>query len=124
MLDDPAHEILRIDDLVLVRNHAARDSEHSPKDSDVEEHRSSRRDLEMEEGVRIDEGEEDEDGCERSGEEGDETRYEGGLLLGELVDVGIGDVVGAVESLLEEVRELVELAEVPAGELGELARAD
>lgn len=124
VLDDPSHELLGVDDFVLVGNHPTRDSEDSPKDSDVEEDRPSWGDLEMEEGVRVDEGEEDENGGEGSGEEGDEAGYEGCLLLGELVDIRVGDGVGAVESLLEEVGELVELAELPACELSELARAD
>jgi hypothetical protein len=124
VLDNIAHQLLRVHDLVLIRHHPPRDSQDGPKHSDIKQHGPSWGDFEMEECVRVDEGEENEDRGEGPGEERDEARDEGCLLLGILIDVLIRDGVGPVEALEEEVRELVELAELPAGEGCKLTRAD
>ena len=124
VLDDAAHELLRVDDAVLVGDHAARDGEYRAEDAYVEQDGAAGRDLKVEEGVRVDEREEDEDSRERAGEEGDEARHEDRLGLRVVVDVLVGERMGEGEAVLEVVWQLVELAELPPRERRELARAD
>lgn len=64
VLDDLVHEQFRIDDTVLVRQHASSDREDGPENTNIEQDSSTGRDLEMQERVGIDERKEDEDGGE------------------------------------------------------------
>ena len=66
MLDNVPHQLLRIHDSMLFRYHATSDGQHCPKDANVEQHGTVLGDFEVQEGVRIEDGEEDEDGGERS----------------------------------------------------------
>lgn len=50
--------------------------------------------------------------------------YLGRSIVGELVDVAFSEGIAAVESLLEDVRQLVELSELPAGQLSVRSRAN
>jgi hypothetical protein len=124
VLDDFAHEQLRIDDAVLVWQHAPSDREDGPKDTDVEQDGPTGRDLEMQERVGIDERKEDQDGGERAGKEGDKAGKQDCLGFRIVVDVLVGERVRLGESLLEVMRQFVELAKLPTCEGRELARAD
>lgn len=66
MLDNVPHQLLRIHDAMLFWYHAASDGQHRPKDADVEQHGAVLGDFEVQEGVWIEDGEEDEDRGERS----------------------------------------------------------
>ena len=74
VLHDLAHEQLRVEHPVLLRDHPPRDCEDRSKDGEVEEHRAVRRDLEVEEEVRVDDGGEKEHCREGSGDECDKSR--------------------------------------------------
>lgn len=114
IFDDFPHYLLRVDDLVLIRHHPSRDRQHRSEHSNIEQNSSSRRNFEMKKSVGVDDREEDEDGGERPSEEGDESRDEGSLLLGELTDVLLRNRMSVIESLREEVRELVEFSKLPS----------
>ena len=72
VLHDLAHEQLRVEHAVLLRDHAPRGGEDRTKDGDVEEHGAVRGDLEVHEQLRVDHGGEHEDSGERAGDERDE----------------------------------------------------
>lgn len=124
VLDDVAHEEFGIDDAVFVGQHPPCDSEDGTEDADVEEDSPAGRDLKVQERVRVDQREEDEDRGKRSGEEGDEARQEDRLGFRVVVDVLISERVRLRESLLKVMRQFIELAELPPRERRELSRAD
>jgi len=54
MADDFPHEDFGVEDIVCVRNHTPGYSEDHGKDADIEEDRSMRRYLEVQEEIRVD----------------------------------------------------------------------
>jgi hypothetical protein len=124
VLDDSPHQFLRVNNPIFIRHHPPRNRQHRPRQSNVKQHRPPLRNLEVEERIGVDEGEEDENGGEGTGEEGDETGEEGRFRFGELVDVAVGQRVGEAQSLLVEVGEFIKFTELPTCERSEASRAD
>ena len=103
VLDYFAHQLLRTGDLMRVRDHAARDGEDGGEHAKVEDDGPALGQLELEERVRVEQAEEQQDGRERASDEGDEPRDDGRRRPRELRHVLLRRLVGAEEPLSEVV---------------------
>jgi hypothetical protein len=81
VLHDLAHQRVRVEHAVLVGHHPPRDGEHGAEEPEVEEHGPVRRDLEVQEQVRVQHGREHEHRGERARDE----RHEAGDQQGQAV---------------------------------------
>lgn len=121
---DGLHQVGRVDRGMVFRDHAPRNSEDAAKEPNVEQDRTVVGDLEVEESIGVEDGKQNQDGGERPGDEGNEPGQDGRLGFGKPIDVFLRYLVGVVKPSLEQVIQLVELAELPPRKLGVATGAD
>mmetsp|Transcript_12586 Transcript_12586/g.39696 ORF Transcript_12586/g.39696 Transcript_12586/m.39696 type:complete len:597 (-) Transcript_12586:144-1934(-) len=116
------HRPLRVVHHAVVHDEAAADGEDRPEDRGVPEQVAPVH-LRLQERL-VDEGHHQQNRGEAPDDEGNELGEHGDDGARELGDVLLRGLYGAGEALVEEVRELVELAQLPLGEGGPAARPD
>ena len=123
------HKLLWVEHIMVVWDHASSSGQNTTEHGYPEKHGTVRRNLKVHDEVGIGDGGENEHSGEGARDEGDESStivrdgyVEGGwdvphdelhLLVRELADVAGRDRIALVQPALEEVRQFVELAELP-----------
>lgn len=73
LFHDSLHRLLRIHHPMLLGHHPSRHGQNSSKHSNIKQYSPSFSHLKVQERIRVNQREEDEDGSERTGYECDET---------------------------------------------------
>src|SRR3989338_10962875 len=113
---------LGVEDVVLLGDEGEGGGRDEAKDADDPDAGKGPEDVGLEEAV-VDKAEDDKDDEEGAASEGEEAGDCGEVDVVELVDVVEGGAGGATEALLPGVGQLIELAELPLGEKGQIGRA-